>query len=436
MQITFTKPRLQTPVHWDNPSLIRYLLGVALQVSPTQVAIFANLHMYGQPIDDLENGADAIVFDGLEAIDAASAVPLVRNHEESHPQTGQPLLMVKFPVFGGFVPLGALLPDGRPHPHAGTGFGHCTALGYPADHSVRWPAGESHLYVIHEIQQYRFTGSRFEVLATQRLPITQPLDGWELHNGPLTSAIPDGEDLLFAMTVGRPGRPTGVGITRWRYRADGWWPIECIPVSGEDCSSEASLIRDSDGALLLAARGAGMAAVHKGWLPREAIRSGHFLLWRSTDHGRTWQETMNLPEVTIPGPVTINRTASGQPFFAANAHAMATVDARGNPVAAGGVRTTLCLWPVNAARNGIGTPLVAFDAPARFGPVPGGSLWLVDHPTACVVRLADGKLHTLLCVRVAELAETSGDAPTTSYSGCWVDELIDDGPAVPVWQYR
>ena len=38
--------------------------------------------------------------------------------------------MVKYPVRGGFIPLGAKLSDGTPHPHAGTGFGTSQAMAW------------------------------------------------------------------------------------------------------------------------------------------------------------------------------------------------------------------------------------------------------------------------------------------------------------------
>jgi hypothetical protein len=80
-------------------------------------------------------------------------------------------------------------------------------------------------------------------------------------------------------------------------------------------------------------------------------------------------------------------------------------------------------------------PVVALDCPARFGPTPGGSPWLVDHPNGAIIRLADGRLHALLCARVAEIDETSIGTPPTPHSGIWIDEVVDEGEAIPVWRF-
>ncbi len=50
-----------------------------------------------------------------------------------------------------------------------------------------------------EVYQLAYDGRRFEVTATARLRFGRLLDGAVLSNPGITTAIPDGEDLLFAM---------------------------------------------------------------------------------------------------------------------------------------------------------------------------------------------------------------------------------------------
>jgi len=178
-----------------------------------------------------------------------------------------------------------------------------------------------------------------------------------------------------------------------------------------------------------------LGAVHSGLIKKEQIRPGHFLLWRSTDGGNHWTKTMDVPRATIPGPVSINRTRAGRPFFAANRPSGPVVDGNGKSITPGGVRTTLSLWPINEYFDAVGERVDVLDCATRFGPTPSGSLWLADHPTGCIVQLADERLHSLLCVRVTQLDETAKGIPPTPNSGCWIDQVIDEGPDVPVWTF-
>ena len=144
---------------------------------------------------------------------------------------------------------------------------------------------------------------------------------------------------------------------------------------------------------------------------------------------------MDLPQAIQPCPVTINRTVAGRLFFASNPDEPQIVAPNGKTYGPGGLRTRLWLWPLTPDGRGVERPIVALDCPSRFGPTPGGSPWLADHPNGAVVRLADGRLHAVLCVRVAEIEETGSGGSSTPHSGCWIDEVIDDGPEMPVWRF-
>ena len=93
---------------------------------------FANLREAQAPGIDFEIGADVVLFDNLVSggqVESFRCHVTMRRAINSDPP-GQGALIVKYPVRAGFVPFGALRPDGSAHPHAGTGYhqsGDCVA---------------------------------------------------------------------------------------------------------------------------------------------------------------------------------------------------------------------------------------------------------------------------------------------------------------------
>lgn len=429
LTMTFHRARLADPHEWTPvpwAARARYMLGVPMQVGPTQAAMLCNLHAYGYAVDDLEAGVDAIVFDDLSTLDPRAAVPLLRCVPMPHPVHGKPMVLVKFPVFGGFVPLGAKLADGRPHPHAGSGFGLATALGYPADHSSSWPAGDADIFHRTELQQYRFDGARFEVVSSKLLENEHLLPGMHMDGLPLCHAMSAGEDLLFPMVAMRPGaRASGAVMTRWRCGAEGWRPIECTEVTGEDASTEPSAIRDSDGSILLTVRGGDHRAVRHGKISADAVRAGWHQVWRSRDDGKSWDLLIARPGMCHPCPISISKTASGRVFLAGTPVQPPVPGPDGNPLQPGAVRSPLCFWELSADRRSVSEPTVALDCDAKFGPAPRRGNWLADHPCGAVLTLRDGRQHSVMSFRVAALDETSAGKDSTEFSGCWCEEVVD-----------
>jgi len=146
------------------------------------------------------------------------------------------------------------------------------------------------------------------VLRNDRLPSDRFVAGWSMRDRALTNAIADGGDLLLAMSAGRRDDETLPGVMRWRRDpARGWQPIDFLPVEGSDGSGEPSLVRDRDGSLLFSACG-GRDALHD-------IR-----VWRSSDGGRTWVETVHVVGIVGATPIALNRAADGTSYVAANVY--------------------------------------------------------------------------------------------------------------------
>jgi hypothetical protein len=150
--------------------------------------------------------------------------------------------------------------------------------------------------------------------------------------------------------------------------------------------------------------------------------------------------------VISPAPITLNQAADGTPFIMANLASVIpgprdpiTVSAKpGRPVEAGkNTRSTLCLWPLKEDRTGFAEPMIVRDCRGDFGPPVGGSRWTwrADHPSAASVRLADGKWHTLLGVRVQDYREIKEAMPPTPHTGMYVHEVLCSGEPRPVWKF-
>jgi hypothetical protein len=402
---------LVVPGDSSEAQVLRYGLGFPFQVAPGLAGLWVNLRVELRPVGDFENGTDVVLFDSLDDISAEGAIPVSRNEWERDPETGTRRIVLKYPVSGGFVPLGARRQDGSPHPHAGTGFGVCQAISFPTDENglYSWATERVHGTEVH---QFSYDGERF---AAERSASgaggAHPQVGeteWRIIHPGITNAIPDGDDMLLAANV-TPGKGAICGVTRWR-RADGLWrPVGLSPVTPiTEAWTEPSVVRDTDGALLFSARAYGP-------------HINRIRVWRSQDVGETWELVIDLPDTRHEAPISLNQAADGTPYIAANL--------------LGRQRETLCLWPLNAERAGLADPLVVRDAREEFGEPPGGSTWMVDHPSGAVLQLADGKWHGVLAYRILELAEHRGAAPPEQ-SGCYVEEVIFAGPPVPPWRFE
>lgn len=446
-------PRVREPV--DSGKSWKTVYGVAstFQVSPTQAGAVINRRVYDVAAVDFEDGGDLLLFDSLDHIDPVKAFPLSRTEKEVHPRTGEKLNMVSYLNIGGFVPLGARREDGSPHPAAGTGFALSTYRGYPVNFATgKLPQGD--IYTYQQIIQLRYDGEAFHVMDRYKFQGKELFPGYEILNRGISVAISDGSDLLSGIVAGpmvreneengfciptkHPaghavlGRNYGSALCRWSYRAGSWRPTEMVPVSGPDLSSEPSLVRDTDGSLLMAVRGRGLKE------PAGAVHDGlentfcHFRVYRSADGGKTWQSILHKPLMRAATPVVLNLTLGGHPYLAAN------------PCSAARLRDKLCLWPLTSDRRDVEDPICVLDANAVFGPpqqvenkfMEKGNEWMLDHPVATVCRLGDGRWHDILCFRVSDKGVNKAGAAPTPLNGPWLERVTVEGEQeIPAWRF-
>ena len=379
----------------------RYGIGIPFQVAPRKAGLMCSMRRSFAPTYDFAGGTDVILFDDISQVDSKNAIRLCRRHEEVDAETGDLCIMLKYPVIGGFVPYGAKRPDGSDHPHAGTGFGVSQVI--PFNTKTEKFGGLAYV----ELYQFACDGDRFEVLGTEKI-------SGEYRPG-LTSAIPDGDDLLYPMSG--DGRS---GVTRWTRDSTGWHIESFYAVDGSEESFEPSLIRDTDGSLLMCARG--------GFDIR---------VWRTVDL-QAWEQVVDVKRALAGSPVTLNQAADGTPYVAGNLHQEWFEDSRG--VYCHG-RELLCLWPLNAARNGVEPGLMARACRLEFGPPPSTTYWQIDHPSASTLQLADGQWHNVLIYRIIDLAESAlcwcfdGFSNAPAQTGCYLEEVKSDGPPRPAWNF-
>lgn len=432
--MTTGKADLRIPASLPKGTTWRYGLALPFQAGPETAGLFCNIRA---GFHDFEAGNDLVLFGDTSNISADHAQMLNRNHKESHPRTGQPSIMVKYPCRGGFVPLGAKREDGSAHPHAGTGFSVTQVLAWPLGGSGAYRGSEHYEYL--ELQQYSYDGKAFRMLNTQRIQEDELLSGWVLSNPPIRNAIPDGNDLLMGMAGGKVDfaswmkqkrdAKVGAGLTRWRRGKEGWRPVSFVPITPLDGSFEPSVIRDLDGALLFLARG----------------REGPIRVWRSSDGGKAWKKIIHVVGESSPSVISLNQATDGTPYVATNLYDVLLrplperfrpkKNSAGVTLGAPLGREKLCLWALNASRDALDVPILVRDSEKEFGLAPSGDTWNVDHPSAMTVRLRDQHWHNVIVMRICDHAEVRAGYLPAPQTGTYVEEVISKGNAISQWNF-
>ena len=327
---------------------------------------------------------------------------------------------------GGFVPVGAKL-NGRPHPHAGTGFAVLCSLSLPVDPDGLWNWNSD---LLRKVEVFQLAWRNGTVAVTSRKtyvedirPLAIGSTGYDLTDSGIDVAIPDGEDFLLPCCVRKRRSGFANGPVRWRRVNGEWRPVDFRFVSHD---GEASMVRLRSGALLFAVRNDSNAA-DKNW--RERMKQD-LHVWRSDDNGETWRPFVHVPNVRMNSPVGICRTSDGNVFIAANpSYPAKTPGAR---------RNTMVYWPIDPETGRIGPSRMLRDAAGTFA--GGGLDWNVDHPTWSVLRFGDGKLRSFVSYRVRDEywwkgPDGKGRLEPNAEVGSYADETTGDGEPLPVWEF-
>lgn len=462
ISLTDHGPRLHETKSADNQWHTDYGVGSIMQVSPTEIMVVAHRRILDEGVVDFADGGDAFVVENLDQLKTKDPVPLVR----STILKDENIVMAEHAVVGGFIPAGALLESGKPHPAAGTGFVLTTALSYPADFSKKGPP-DGTARKFHRVIQLEYQPGTVRVKG-HKIYDNEPFwQNFKIECHAISNAIADGEDLIGGL-VASPGDPSqgcipcnhpkaipecgrniGSGLCRWQYNGDEWFPASYTPVTGADMAFEPSVIRDHDGALLMAVRGIGSNAAPGEVCDGLENTYEHLRVYRSADNGESWQEIIHLPRKRTATPVVINQTLSGQPFLAGSPYPQREFDKLGNKIICTCRREELSFWPLTKDRCSVGDEIRIITAREKWGngrilefadgqeTVKKELLYSMDHPVGSIVRLGDEKWHSLVAFRVSDNSLYSKEIIPSSYAGLWVEEVHDDCGATiePSWQF-
>ena len=151
--------RPATPPENTN-SEVAYELGRCLQLDRDHCLLVASMDEQGG--GDLCVGNDCYVIQKLSDISTAKAIPLNRAEKDYVSAPGaEKRFLAKYPALGMFVPLGARLPDGKPHPAAGTGVLFSGTSTFRADKSTQDEKSKRTV----EVLQLRWDGSHLQIVS-------------------------------------------------------------------------------------------------------------------------------------------------------------------------------------------------------------------------------------------------------------------------------
>jgi hypothetical protein len=376
-------------------SAVAYELGRCLQLDRDHCLIVASMDEQGG--GDLCVGNDCFVIQKLGDLVAGKAIPLNRSEINYVSGAGaEKRFLAKYPALGTFVPLGARLPNGKPHPAAGTGLLFSGTSTFRADKTTQDEKSKRSVEVI----QLRWDGSKLQI--TSHELVTRMLDLELSGSIPLANCSQD-EGLLFSLgTVA-----DGVIVYRFDWNGKAWAPTRHGKRFAKTLTEgETSLRQQGDNYYL-----------------QTRCRGADGNLYRSED-GLEYQFVATL-DTHAGSPKVLNQGLDGSLYVACN-------------FSPGWVRNPLEAVPWD--QDHFGKPFVLHDQDGVRGD-KGDSKPFVDHAIASNVFL-EGRWRHLILYRVCDLMERSlhgfqlkqgigdvvygkgkGPIPRRSWSGMYAIEL-------------
>lgn len=355
-----------------------YELGKLFQLDRSHLLLVASMREQGG--HDFCVGNDGFVFERLSDIAPEKAIPI--NRLDPHYRlkgNGAPAVQGRFPASGGFVPLGAKLADGKPHPAAGTGFLFSGALTFLPDRSNGHPqAGRADRTI--EFLQLRWDGKS---LRTGYRALVDSFEGIGVGRVPLSNCLEQDKGFLCPFPA-----DDGSHIVVVRFDWDGRkWKSTAAGTPFGSAPEPPST---------------GQAYVYR-YLETEPsihVAGGRYLLHtRGRDpKGRVYSSTGGLdytplfehPNHTVPQ--VMNQGLDGSLYIATN-------------TGPGYLRNPLLAFPVEG--TALGQPLVIHDERGLRDP-KGKQVPFVDHGVGGNFYV-EGRWRHLFLYRVCDLHETNGD---------------------------
>jgi hypothetical protein len=383
-----------------------YELGACFQLDDTHCLLVSSLDEQGGP--DLCVGNDAFVFEKLSDIRPEKAI-IVNRAEPEYVGPGQTKasFLAKYPVSGFFVPLGTLLPNGRPHPAAGTGLLTSVCVAYAADRSdpttagktdANWKAWED----LVEFIQIGWDGKKLTLGETRKVR--------ELFGHPLLSHTFSRLSPLDKGFVG-PCEFKDVGLRPVRFDWDGkrWDAAQCgDSFTVTDHEMEASIQQQGDRYLI---------STRDDQAPKVRI-------YASND-GMKFKLLFEAKNHYVPR--CLNRGLDGSIYLATNP-------------GPGFLRNPLLAYPL--VGDSFGDPIVVHDQDGVRND-KGDKIPFVDHGQGFNLKL-EGRQQHLIFYRVCDLKERTlygfqtgmkrqlqgdkGPIPKRASSGVYAAEMVYETP--------
>ena len=344
---------------------VSYELGTILQLDKENCLLVASMDEQGG--HDLSAGNDGFVFKKLSDIKPENAVTINRPVADYSLRPGKDsAYLAKYPAFGGFIPLGARLENGLPHPAEGTGFCLSECYTFLNDRSdfLFPPEGD----IFCEIIQLKWDGNNLEV-TTERLPSViggLAIFGNRLGTGIGFNACAHGKGLLFPLAMEK-----GIVVVNFQWNGSRWTPTDCSKPFITDYGHEMEpSIRKVDDILYVYTRGSGTGRLYR------SIDGIVFNLMSE-------KENLNVPQI-------LNKGLDDSLYIATNP-------------GPGLLRNPLLAYPVN--NNMFGEPAVIHDQGGIYTE-DGEEIPFVDHAIGFNIYLGNRWRH-IITYRVCDLKERS-----------------------------
>jgi hypothetical protein len=375
---------------------IAYELGFCHQLDRDHCLVVASMDEQGG--GDLCVGNDGFIIQKLGDVATAKAIPLNRAVKDFTLAPGaEKVFLAKYPAVGAFVPLGALLPNGQPHPAAGTGLLFSCASTFRADKTTQDETSKR----LVEVMQLRWDGSQLKI--GHREVVAKLLD-LELTGSTPIASCPQDSGWLF------PFGTVDGGVVVYRFDWDGqqWSPTRHSKRFTKQITEMESSVRQHGDAFFVQTR----------------CPSAEGNLYRAgSDLDFKFVATL---DTRCGSPKILNRGLDGSLYVACNS-------------SPGWVRNPLEMVPWE--QDSFGQPVILHDQDGIRGD-KGSSKPFVDHAIASNVFL-EGRWRHLVFYRVCDLMERTlhgfqlkqgfgdlvygkgkGPIPRRPWSGMYVVEIV------------
>jgi hypothetical protein len=386
---------------------VAYELGSIHQLDRDHCLLVASMDEQGG--GDLCVGNDGFIIRSLGDIKAVTPIEINRVDADFELTPGaEKTFLAKYPAVGAFVPLGAKLANGKPHPAAGSGVLFSCASTFRHDKTTQDENSKRQV----EVLQFRWDGQRLR--CTHHEIIGSLLDRTLTGSTPLVSCTQDHGFLFPFGTV-----EDGILVYRFDWNGERWTPTSrCKPFTKSHKETETSIRKQGDSFYI---------QTRCPSVEGQLYRAGSDLKFA---HVATLDSHAGCPKV-------LNQGLDGSLYVACN-------------YSPGWVRNPLEAVPWES--DHFGRPFILHDQDGVRGD-KGESLPFVDHAIGSNVFL-EGRWRHILCYRVVDLKERSlhgfqlkqgfgdivygkgkGPIPRRPWSGMYAIELEYDRVVDPPYAF-